>query len=83
MAAAGKLLRGGCHLLALTGTTSAPRISHTEGRCLCEMRGAEVVPVSASKWQPPRRSLPAAAICPPTAPEKGYAVQRLPREAMG
>ena len=33
MAAAGKLLRGGCHLLALTGTTSAPRISHTEGRC--------------------------------------------------
>jgi len=53
MAAAGKMLRGGCHLLALTGTTSAPRISHTEGRCLCEMRGAEVVPVSASKWQPP------------------------------
>ena len=44
---------------------------------MCEMRGAEVVPVTASEWQLSRRILPGAAIVGLDGPEKGYAVQRL------
>ena len=54
MAAAGKIVRGSCHSLALTGTTSAPRIPHTEGRCLCGMQGAGSVRGTTGIWQLPR-----------------------------
>ena len=54
MAAAGKILRGGCHSLALTGTTSAPRIPHRGSHPLCGMEGAGSVRATAGRWQPLR-----------------------------
>ena len=40
MAAAGATLLDSCHSLAVAGTTSAPQLSHPEGRYRCESRGA-------------------------------------------